>query len=43
MIQSKAKVVLKFARELAPQVGSWADFSAALFDQSTGMVARTFP
>src|SRR5438876_175790 len=42
-IERKATRVLEQARQLAAKVGSWADFSAALFDYSTGLVPRTFP
>jgi len=42
-IESKANRVLEFAKQLSGEVRSWADFSAALFDQSTGYIAKVFP
>jgi hypothetical protein len=42
-IQRKADRVLEQARRLAEKVSSWADFSAALFDYSSGLVPRMFP
>ena len=38
----KANLILERARELAPQVRSWADLSNALFDQQDGLISRTF-
>lgn len=38
----KANLILEKARELAPDVDSWADLSNALFDQQSGLIARTF-
>lgn len=42
-IQRKADRVLERAKYLADHVGTWADFSNALFAQFTGVVAKTFP
>lgn len=42
-LQTKANSVLRHARELASSAKTWADFSAALFDQSSGVIAKTFP
>ncbi len=41
-IEMKANAILNQAKELAPAVESWADFSNALFDQESGIVAQTF-
>jgi hypothetical protein len=41
--EGKANRVLEHARQLAGDVRSWADFSAALFDQRIGYVAKAFP
>ncbi|MCI0456181.1 MAG: type II toxin-antitoxin system HicB family antitoxin [Gemmataceae bacterium] len=41
-IERKANYILEQARVLAPRVTTWADFSVALFDQRTGLVAKTF-
>jgi hypothetical protein len=41
-IERKANYILEQAKVLARQVKTWADFSAALFDQKTGLVAKTF-
>jgi hypothetical protein len=41
--ENKANRVLQHAKQLVGEVRSWADFSAALFDQSTGYVAKAFP
>src|SRR5687768_13409957 len=40
--EQKANTVVEKARGLAPKVSSWADFSNAIFDQETGVVAQTF-
>lgn len=42
-IESKSNRVLEYAKQVAGEVRSWADFSAALFDQSSGYVAKVFP
>jgi hypothetical protein len=42
-IERKANRVLEQARQLAERVNSWADFSAGLFDCSSGLVPQTFP
>jgi hypothetical protein len=42
-IENKADEVLRQAKILAAKVESWADFSAQLFDQRFGLVAKTFP
>jgi len=42
-LERKANRVLDEAKRLAGEVASWADFSAALFDYSTGLVPKTFP
>ncbi len=41
--ENKANRVLQYAKQLAGEVRSWADFSGALYDQSSGYVAKTFP
>jgi hypothetical protein len=41
-VQKKAENVLNKARQLANEVPTWADFSLELFDQHSGIVARTF-
>jgi len=41
--EAKSNRVLQYAKQLARDVRSWADFSAALSDQSTGYIAKTFP
>jgi site-specific DNA-methyltransferase (adenine-specific) len=41
-IERKADYILEQAQILAKNVKSWADFSAAIFDQRTGLVAKTF-
>jgi hypothetical protein len=41
-IERKANYVLEQAKALAPNVASWADFSVALFDQRSGLIAKTF-
>src|SRR5438045_716055 len=41
-IERKANRVLERANALAAKSQSWADFSAAMFDQFTGVVAKTF-
>ncbi len=41
-IERKATRVLEHAKALAEKVESWADFSAELFDQTSGVVAKTF-
>jgi len=43
MIASKANKLLSEARKVASEVKSWADFSAKLFDQKSGLVALYFP
>jgi hypothetical protein len=40
---SKADTVLKHAKRLASSSTTWADLSNALFDPTTGLVARAFP
>jgi len=42
-IERKANFVLEQATVLAGNVKSWADFSAELFDQKKGLIARVFP
>lgn len=42
-IRKRSQAVLAYARQIAPRVTSWADFSNAMFSQVTGRVARTFP
>jgi hypothetical protein len=42
-IERKANQVLEQAKQVAEKAGGWADFSAALFDYSSGLVTRTFP
>jgi HicB-like protein involved in pilus formation len=42
-IESKSNRVLEYARQLSGDVRSWADFSSALFDQTSGYVAKVFP
>ena len=42
-IEKKATRVLETARELATKAPTWADFSLELFDQHSGLVAKTFP
>ena len=42
-IERKADHVLQYAKTRAEKVGSWAEFSAELFDQFRGIVAKTFP
>jgi hypothetical protein len=42
-IERKADYILKEANRLAEKAAGWADFSAALFDYSTGLVTKTFP
>jgi hypothetical protein len=41
-INRKANYILEQAEILAGTVKTWADFSAALFDQKNGLVAQTF-
>jgi site-specific DNA-methyltransferase (adenine-specific) len=41
-IERNANYILEQAKTLAKSVRSWADFSAALFDQREGLVAKTF-
>jgi predicted HicB family RNase H-like nuclease len=41
-IDRKANRILEEAKDLANKVKTWADFSAALFDQFRGIVAKTF-
>lgn len=41
-IQVKANSILDNARKIAGHVTSWADYSNALFDQESGLVAQTF-
>jgi hypothetical protein len=42
-VEKKANRVLELARQTAEQAESWADFSAALFDYSSGLVTKAFP
>lgn len=42
-MERNANYVLEQAKILARNVKSWIDFSAALFDQKKGIIARTFP
>ncbi|HEY2412912.1 MAG TPA: toxin-antitoxin system HicB family antitoxin [Pirellulaceae bacterium] len=42
-IESKANRVLEYAKQLSQEVRTWADYSAALFDQTNGYVAKVFP
>jgi len=42
-IEKKSNRVLEQARQLAEKASSWAEFSGALFDYSTGLVPKTFP
>jgi HicB family len=42
-IETKANDLLKQAKRFASTVRSWADFSARIFDQRSGLVALTFP
>lgn len=42
-IETKANHVLGQAKTFAAKAGSWADFSARIFDQRSGLVATTFP
>ena len=41
-IERKANRVLEQAKALAETVESWAEFSVAVFDQFSGIVAKTF-
>src|SRR3954470_9407353 len=41
-VEAKANKVLEKARAIAPTVGSWADFSNALFGHGEGIIAKTF-
>ena len=40
---SKTESLMKKAKRIAASCASWADLSNALFDPSTGLVARAFP
>jgi hypothetical protein len=42
-IETKANRVLENARQIAGEVRTWADFSVAMFDQTSGYVAKVFP
>jgi hypothetical protein len=42
-IEARADQLLRRAKMLADKAGSWADFSAELFDQRSGLVAKAFP
>ena len=42
-IESKANQVLGQAKALAAKAGSWMDFSAQIFHQRSGLIAKTFP
>ena len=42
-IETKANDVLGQAKTFAAKARSWADFSARMFDQRSGLVATTFP
>ena len=42
-LKKKADSVLSQAKKLATSITSWADFSLELFDQHSGLVAKTFP
>jgi hypothetical protein len=42
-IERKANYILEQAKILAGSVKSWVDFSAELFEQKNGLIARTFP
>jgi hypothetical protein len=42
-IELKANKVLEQAKQLSTKSKSWADFSLELFDQHSGIVAKTFP
>jgi len=42
-IESKANRVFEQAKSLAAKAGSWMDFSAQIFDQRSGLIAKTFP
>jgi hypothetical protein len=42
-IERKANFILEQAKTLAGSVKSWVDFSAELFDQKRGLIAKTFP
>lgn len=42
-LTERADCVLARALELAPRMTSWADFSNALFNQRSGLLATTFP
>lgn len=41
-VKTKSQEILSEAKELAGKVDSWADFSNHLFDQRSGLVAKTF-
>ncbi len=41
-IERKANTIVEQAKALANEVKTWADFSAAIFDQKTGLIAKTF-
>jgi hypothetical protein len=43
MSEKKANLVVERARELARQAESWADFSNALSDPETGLIAKAYP
>ncbi|HVX86245.1 MAG TPA: toxin-antitoxin system HicB family antitoxin [Phycisphaerae bacterium] len=40
---TKAQKLLKQARQLAASAPTWADFSNALFDHQSGILAKAFP
>jgi hypothetical protein len=40
---TKAQKLLKQAQQLAASAPTWADFSNALFDQQSGILAKAFP
>jgi hypothetical protein len=40
--ERKAERLLARAEEIAESVETWADFSTAMFDQRSGLIARTF-
>jgi hypothetical protein len=42
-LKQKADRLVEQAKELAPRVNSWAEFSNKLFAQDEGLVAKTFP
>lgn len=42
-LNTRSQKILEQAKDVACKVTSWADFSNRMFDQKTGLVAKTFP